>query len=167
MQCSECSASSRSVGGRWVRPSGGAQKNSPPAPTAEEDETWNTRKTLPLIFPRAMSSRARGRNWHLSPAGGGSSGCQGFTGPAPSTLLDELTETSFHRSVVPARFRGCSMVERKRKGKRKRAGAVRPEAEAETEACRRRTAGRESESGPAPEAERKRVPQTPEAETEP
>lgn len=39
------------------------------------------------------------------------SGCQGFKGPIPSTLLDELSETSFHSSLlhgllltVPAAF---------------------------------------------------------------
>src|SRR5690606_20884562 len=31
-----------------------------------------------------------------------------FKGPAPSTLLDELFETSFHENVIPERHRTCS-----------------------------------------------------------
>ncbi len=62
------------------------------------------RESLPLIFPRAFplhrSAPERGRNWHLSCSAGFQpverGGCQGFKGPAPSTLLDELSETSFH-----------------------------------------------------------------------
>ena len=51
----------------------------------------------PLICPRIT----RGRKWHLSrkvskPCGG----CQGFTGPEPSTLLDEPARTSCQLTLV-------------------------------------------------------------------
>ena len=76
--------------------------------TCGRGSTRSSGRTLPLIFPRALYILVRGRNWHLSSAYTGSSGCQGFKGPAPSTLLDELFETSFHENVIPGAHRTCS-----------------------------------------------------------
>lgn len=39
----------------------------------------------------------------------GGDGCQGFIGPAPYTLLDELLETSFHRTIIPERIKASSV----------------------------------------------------------
>ncbi len=79
--------------------------------------------SLPLIFPLN-----RGRTWHLSfqismdcSQKNQVSGCQGFKGPIPSTLLDELSETSFHSFFlhhsllsVPESFNFSSMGKQER-----------------------------------------------------
>lgn len=46
---------------------------------------------FPLICPRRVHNRRRGRRWHLSrrAVGTAARGCQGVIGPEPSTLLDE------------------------------------------------------------------------------
>lgn len=67
-----------------------------PFPGRMDGRDWtrvdnNIESFLPLICPRII----QGRKWHLSrkaskPCGG----CQGFTGPEPSTLLDETARIS-------------------------------------------------------------------------
>lgn len=86
-----------------------------PRRRAEEATSLTDRESLPLIFPRAFPGRLQRREarQELAPFPFGGyvpterGGCQGFKGPAPSTLLDELSETSFHEPSnrrYPARF---------------------------------------------------------------
>lgn len=54
-----------------------------------------------LIFPRSrpdITTRRQGRIWHL---GTYAPGCRGFTGPNPSTSLDELPRSGVHVSASP------------------------------------------------------------------